>query len=179
VKPRALLLLCCTALGLLPAGCRQEHFSTEDAWWLSLLDQPQQGGRRHYCLSDRDPRRRARRGEATYCLTSYGDGEAVYRRDAAGTLIRGWRSLGTFEGARWPAMRDSVERAVAPVVEGAPKCRDNEPQGRTRVTSWQVRSYGVAVVTHEPTRPGEPPFQGITVSLWRTVHRCGEPSEAG
>ena len=101
MKPRALLLLCCTALGLLPAGCRQEHFSTEDAWWLSLLDQPQQGGRRHYCLSDRDPSRRARRGEATYCLTSYGDGEAVYRRDAAGTLIRGWRSLGTFEDARW------------------------------------------------------------------------------
>jgi len=174
-----LLLLGCVVLGALPAACRREHFTAEDAWWLSLLDQPQQRGRRHYCLSDRDTRRRARPGEATYCLTSYSDGEAVYRRDAAGRLIRGWRNLGTFEAARWPALRDSVERAVAPVVAGAPKCRDDEPQGRTRVTSWQVRSYAVAVVTHVPTGPSDPPFYGITVALWRTVHPCGDPSEAG
>jgi hypothetical protein len=179
VRPRALLLLCCAALVALAAGCRREHFTPEDAWWLSLLDQPQQRGRRHFCLSDRDPSRRARRGEATYCLTSYSEGEAVYRRDAAGTLVRGWRTLGTFEDARWRVMRDSVEQAVAPLVAGAPKCRDNDAQDRSRIMSWQVQSYAVAVVIYEPTGRGAPPFHEITVSLWHTVHPCGDPSEAG
>ena len=170
---RLLLVLCLAGLGAILSGCRGEHFTVEDQWWLSLLDQPHRRGDHHHCVTDVGPNRPVHRGEASYCLTGYSDGDAVYRRDSAGTLVQGWRAwlIPKDEPARWHAVRDSLVGTIAQLVGDTPMCRDAVPGGFTRVTSWHVRSFELTVVTHEPDWGGLPAYE-IVVALQRAARPC-------
>ena len=89
--------------------------------------------------------------------------------------MQGWRArlVSPANTARLQAVRDSVVRAVARVVGDAPKCRDGATEGLMRVTSWRVRSYELAIVTHEPHWGGLPAYE-ITVGLRQASGACGD-----
>jgi hypothetical protein len=89
--------------------------------------------------------------------------------------FKGWRTwiIDAAQRERWTSLRDSVAGSVERFITGAPKCRDAEPVGRLRITSWPLNGYEVAMVTHEPAWGGMPAYE-VTVALNRRS-RCGEP----
>jgi hypothetical protein len=177
---RIVKLLFCVGLAAHLAGCRSEHFTADDQWWLSLLDQPHRHGHNHYCVADKGPNRPVQRREPSYCTTNYPDGIAVYRRDAKATLIQGWRTwlINTDHPERWMSLHDSVFGAVTHVVGDIPKCRDAVPVGLLRVTSWQLSGYELAVIIHEPAWGGLPSYE-ISVALGRQTGDCGGSARGG
>lgn len=95
----------------------------------------------------------------------------MYRRDAKGHLIQGWRTwiIDAAQHQRWVSLRDSLADGVAHLVARASKCRDAELVGRVRITSWPLNGYEVAMVTSDPERDGGPAYE-VTVALGPLSH---------
>jgi hypothetical protein len=156
-------------------ACRADHFRSSDEWWLTVLDRPHERGEHRRCVAeDARDNQPARVGHPSYCLVYFKDGLAVYRRDAAGTFVHGWRTWHMSPGSdgRWRVLRDSLRAALARYAATPAPCAADVPFGAFRQTIWRgPPGYALLIQDYEP-RAGGPLGYQVDIAIGRDLPWC-------
>lgn len=153
-------------------GCASD--SPRSRAFFGLVDRPAEYTSRPYCVPDGPRVLRAGFRSSTWCTVHYAEGNAIWRRNPWGDLVRGGRMwlLNAEDSLRWPHLRDSITSAVRTAADGIAPCQSEQLVGNGgRATIWTLPGYRLVVWRFERV-PGGPPGYRLEVGISPADSSC-------
>jgi hypothetical protein len=138
-------------------SCRPDNVG-EQAFAV-IVGRPAEHTSRPYCVPDGPRALSAGLRRPTWCTVHFAEGNAIWRRDASGTLLSAARmwALHDKDSLRWPHLRDSVTGELGALAGSGEACLSDQPVGNgERVSMWLLPGYRIGITRSErvPHGPG-------------------------